>query len=64
MKILTSTQVRQNLQDVLDSVYYQENTVIVTKKNKPRVIIVPLPKDDKKIQKAIEEHAKARRAAK
>jgi len=56
MKIMRTSDVRQSLQEVLDSVYYKEESIIVTKSNKPRVIISPLPKDDKKIEEAIRAH--------
>lgn len=56
MKIISATAARQNFQEVIDSVYYREEPVIITRRKKPRVMINPLPKDDKKIQKAIEEH--------
>lgn len=58
MKILSATEVRQNFQEVIDSVYYREEAVIVSRRNKPRVIINPLPKDDKKVDKAIADHEK------
>lgn len=58
MKIISATEARQSFQELLDSVYYKEESVIIVRRNKPRVMISPLPKDDKAIQKAIEKHAK------
>lgn len=56
MKIFTATEARQNFQEIIDSVYYRNESVIIVRRNKPRVVISPLPKDDKKIDKAIKEH--------
>lgn len=53
MKIMKTSDVRQNLQEVLDTVYYKEEAIIVTKSNKARVMISPLPKDDAKIKAEI-----------
>lgn len=56
MKVMKTSDVRQNLQEVLDTVYYKEESVIVTKSNKARVMISPLPKDDAKVEAAINAH--------
>lgn len=58
MKILKVTEIRQNLQDVIDSVYYTETPVLIARRNKLRAVIMPLPKDDKKIDAAIKEYEK------
>ena len=50
---------RANLQDVIDSIFYTEEPVVVARRNKPRVIISPLPKDDKKVEMAISEYQKS-----
>ena len=56
IKIMSASEVRQNFQEVIDSVYYKEESVVVLRRNKPRVIISALPQDDKKIDKAIRDH--------
>lgn len=56
---MRTSEVRQNLQEVLDTVYYKGESIIVTKSHKPRVIISPLPKDDAKVDAAIKAHIAA-----
>lgn len=58
MKVIKLSELRQNLQDVIDSIYYTGTSVIITRRRKPRAIITPLPKDDKKVAKFIEEYEK------
>lgn len=56
MKVVKVSELRQNLQDVVDSVFYTGKSVIVMRRNKPRVIINPLPAEDKKLDKIIKEY--------
>ena len=46
MKSVRATDVRNRLQDVLDRVHYTKEPVIITKREKPWVVIHPLPADD------------------
>ena len=55
MKIIKTSDLRQNLQDTIDSVFYTGEPALVMKRNKPKVIITPLPKEDIKVEKAIKE---------
>ncbi len=64
MKIMRTSELRQNLQEVLDTVYYKGESVIITKSHKPRVIISPLPKDDAKVDEAINAHILATKKTK
>jgi len=57
--IVTTTALRQNLQETIDQVYYTDNPVIVVRHNKPRAIIAPLPENDGDIDKILEAYKKA-----
>lgn len=56
MKTMKTSELRQNLQEVLDTVFYKGESVLITKSNKPRVIISPLPKDATKTEDAVDAH--------
>lgn len=58
MKVITISQLRQTLQDVVDSIYYTNEPVVVIRRNKPRVMINPLPEGDKNVDFAIKEYEK------
>lgn len=53
MKVVNITNLRKNLQDIVDSVYYTKESVIIGKRGKPRVILTPFSEDDSKLSKAI-----------
>ena len=57
MRIVKISELRSDLQDIIDSVYYTGKPVIVARRNKPRVVINPLPKDDADVETAIKEYA-------
>jgi len=46
MESVRATDVRNRLQDVLDRVHYTREPVIITKREKPWVVIHPLPVDN------------------
>lgn len=48
MKRKHVTDLRKELQDVLDSVYYKEEPIVIYKRNKPWVVIRPLNEHEKK----------------
>ncbi len=58
MKEVTATDLRKQIQEVLDTVYYKQESIIITRQGKPRVIINPLPQEDdqKDVNEAIEEY--------
>lgn len=56
MKIISTTDLRQNLQDVVDEVFYKKEPVIVFRRKKARVILAPLPEGDKKIMNALDKY--------
>lgn len=47
MESVKATEVRNRLQDVLDRVHYTKEPVIITKREKPWVVIHPLPAGNK-----------------
>ena len=53
-----ATQVRNNFQDTVDHVHYTKNSTVITRRGKPWVMMVPLPDDDKAVQKALEQYSK------
>ena len=53
MKIESSSEVRKHFQEIVDTVHYTKAPVIVSKNNKPWVMIQALPDDDPQIQKLI-----------
>ena len=53
-----ATQVRNNFQDTVDHVHYTKNSTVITRRGKPWVMMVPLPDDDKEVQKALEQYGK------
>jgi prevent-host-death family protein len=56
MKVVKISELRRNLQDIVDSVYYTHLPVIVMRRKKPRAMIVPLPQDDSQVEKAIKKY--------
>lgn len=54
MQFKNATEVRNNFQDVVDHVHYTTEPAIVTRRNKPWVMIVPLPDDDEAYEAALE----------
>ncbi len=58
MKVIKVSELRQNLQDVVDGIYYTKKPVVVLRRGKPRVIITPLPESTKEIEIAIKEYEK------
>lgn len=53
MKIVNATDMRTNFQDVIDEVHYTKNPILVSKRNKPWVIIESLPEDDTDLEQMI-----------
>lgn len=43
--IRSTTEVRANFQDVIDTVHYTRRPLVITKRNKPWAIIYSLPED-------------------
>jgi len=53
-----ATQVRNNFQDTVDHVHYTKNATVITRRGKPWVMMVPLPDEDKEVQKALNAYNK------
>lgn len=53
MKIESASEVRKHFQETIDHVHYTKAPVVVTKNNKPWIMIQALPEDDKDMQKLI-----------
>lgn len=58
MKVVKISELRRNLQDIVDSVYYTKKPIIIMRRNKVRAVIVPLSQEDESIKKAIKRYAK------
>jgi prevent-host-death family protein len=58
MKVRSTAEVRQNLQEVVDHVHYTKIPIIITKNRKPWVMIQPLPDDDEELQQLIDKKEK------
>ncbi len=56
MQIQSTSQVRANFQEVIDRVHYTKMPLIVSKNNKPWVMIQPLPEEDRDLQQMIDVH--------
>lgn len=60
MKVIKASQARQNFQDVIDSVYYRHDPIVIMKRKKPWIVIQPIntldPKVLEKIKKDIEKN--------
>lgn len=54
MKIEAASEIRKRFQEVVDHVHYTKIPVIVSKNNKPWVMIQPLPEDDSQMQQLID----------
>lgn len=58
MQIKSTSTVRQNFQDIIDRVHYTKTPLIVSKNNKPWVMVQPLPEDDKDLESIIKKKDK------
>ena len=58
MEFKNATEVRNNFQDTVDFVHYTKEPIVVTRRNKPWVMIVHLPEDQTAIDKALEKYLK------
>ena len=58
MKVVKTSELRQNLQEILNEIYYTKKPVIILKNGKPKAIVNPLPDNQKEIEKAIEKYSK------
>ena len=54
-----TTDVRANFQDVIDNVHYTKTPLVITKRNKPWVVVYPLPEDGSldTVEKILEHNA-------
>ncbi len=50
-----ATDIRNHFQDTIDSVHYTKTPVVITKRNKPWAMIVPLPEAQSAATEIIEE---------
>ena len=60
MKIIRTSVARTNFQEIINEVYFTKQPIIISKSGKPKVIIRPLPEDDKEVSEAIERYLHAR----
>lgn len=56
MKVIPTTEVRSNFQEVIDAVHYTKEPVVIAKRKKAWVLIKPLPENDPQIAPLIEEY--------
>ena len=54
MKIQTTSEVRKHFQEVIDHVHYTKIPMIISKNNKPWVMIQGLPDDDSLLQELVD----------
>jgi len=50
-----ATEVRNNFQDAIDTVHYTKTPMVITKRNKPWAMIVPLPEAQSAAAEIIDE---------
>lgn len=53
MKKIKASQARTVFQDIIDSVYYKEDDIVITKRGKPWVAIRPLTDKEKEVYKKV-----------
>jgi len=46
MKIIKASQARSEFQELIDTVHYREENIIISKRDKPWVIVRPLTEDE------------------
>lgn len=56
MQIRKMSDIRNNFQDVVDSVHYTKERTIIIKRNKPWAMIVPLQENDPEVIQKIKEY--------
>lgn len=56
--MVSKTDIRQNLQDIIDTIFYTGQPIVITRREIPRAIVYPIPKDPELAEKAIEEFQK------
>jgi prevent-host-death family protein len=55
MKVQTTSEVRKHFQEVIDHVHYTKIPMIISKNNKPWVMIQALPENDSELQDIVTE---------
>ena len=53
MKVISATEVRTNFQDIVDTVHYTKEPMLISKRGRPWVIIQPLKEGDVEHQNVI-----------
>lgn len=56
MKIISTTNVRNNFQDVVNEVHYTKEPVLIVKRSKPWALIKPLPEEDGELSSLIQDY--------
>ena len=46
MKVLSATEARANFQEIIDKVHYTKEALILSKRGKPWVMVMPLKEED------------------
>jgi prevent-host-death family protein len=59
MKVQTTSEVRKHFQEVIDHVHYTKIPMIISKNNKPWVMIQALPEDDSVLQDIVDSEGTA-----
>lgn len=54
MKVQTTSEVRKHFQEVIDHVHYTKTPMIISKNNKPWVMVQALPEDDSVLQDVVD----------
>jgi len=54
MKVTPATEARANFQEIIDTVHYTKEPMILSKRNRPWVMIVPLKEEDDEMKEIIE----------
>lgn len=58
MKVQTTSEVRKHFQEVIDHVHYTKTPMIISKNNKPWVMIQALPEKDSELQNLVTDSSK------
>jgi prevent-host-death family protein len=60
MKVQTTSEVRKHFQEVIDHVHYTKIPMIISKNNKPWVMIQALPENDTELQEIVTDSINAK----
>ena len=61
MKVISATEVRSNFQDIVDTVHYTKEPMLISKRGRPWVIVQPLKDSDVEHQGVITKDSKRKK---